>query len=157
MVDDGVKASTFVRADTGATVAYGTPALKNTGDSPLTLEAVHLVGDVPASAAEVVEIRTRDYALGNHLGGSPTWPLPRYERESEVLDHYELAPGEVVKMIVVVRVKKTGVWHWTNTEFIYASDGDRYLAEADFGYDICPTDRALANSLEDLEDGACRR
>lgn len=157
MLDDGVVASTFVRADAGATIAYGTPALKNTGDAPITVQEVRLVGDVPPSAAKVVEVRTRDYALGDHLGATPTWPLPRYERESEVLDHYELKPGQLVKMIVVVRVNRTGVWYWPKTQFIYESDGDTYLAEAAFGYDICPTDRDLSNSLDHREDGACLR
>jgi len=154
MVDDGVTASTMIRAKSGAVIAYGTPALRNTDDAPLTLKDVRLIGEVPESAAEVVEIRARDYALGDHLGASPTWPWPRYERESVPLDDYTLKPGELVKMIAVVRVHETGHWIWPKTQFIYESDGNTYLAEADFGYEICPPqlDRTSSQSGHQSED-----
>ena len=141
---DGTVVGYGVEADAGARVAFGTPTLKNFTDSPATVKDVRLRGDVPSSAAEVVEVRVREHGRGgSNLHATPRWPMPRYERSSDVLDDYVLEPGDVVTFLTVVDVRTEGFHIWPEMEFVYEQDGRTYTHIMDAVAYVCPSDRRL--------------
>jgi hypothetical protein len=128
-----------ILADAGDVVVFGATYVQNTGDAPATLLAAELDGDVPDDSAEVVEVRALDPAEqdGELIGAGP-WPFEDYAKVSEPLDGYRLPAGAEAELLLVVKVHRTGTWHWPRTRVTYRSDGESFEDSTTFGFRVCP-------------------
>jgi hypothetical protein len=114
-------------------VVFGV-VLVNAGDTPATLVEAELLGRVPASAAEVTDVRVHE---GGPVEAGP-WPNGR-THDAAPLTGYELAPGAEVAVLLVVRVHETGTWTWRAVAVDYVSaDGERHQITSQRALRITP-------------------
>lgn len=129
-----------IKADAGQRVVFGATAVKNTGPWVAVLEGASLEGDVLEAQSSVVEVRVLDPEDNeNELVGAAQWPFEDYEELSESLPGYRLESGGEAELLFVVRVERSGDWHWPVTTLSYSIGEDQFEVSSKFGFQVCPT------------------
>lgn len=130
---DSARGRARTSAGPGDHIVFGTTVLVNEGDTPATLIEAELVGEVPASAVEVVDARVHEGAVA-----AGPWPND-HSHDAVPLDGYELAPGAEVAVLLVLEVHEAGRWTWPKVAVDYTSaDGERHQITCRHGLRIGP-------------------
>lgn len=128
-----------MRLRVGQEAAFGASVLVNRGDETVTLVSARAEGaEIPPSAAEVTRTLVYDYLkYENGMLGAGLWPEEEYGSLAVPLEGYELAPGEEVSIMLVVKLNRRGRWTWPTTTVVFATpDGKRHRTSVDHGVQV---------------------
>lgn len=128
----------------GDHVIFGATTITNTGSSPATLQAAHLVGDIDPADAAVTEVRVVDLGLAPGSGdllGASKWPDAaqlKWWQQAVPIAGANLPSGNAAEVVFLIKVHDTGDWRWKQSAMDYEIDGHEYATVTNFGFQVCP-------------------
>lgn len=128
-----------ILAKAGDTVVFGLAVVENQGVEPVRLTSASLHGEVPESAVDISEVRLIDMErFPGDLVAAAMWPYEDFEKRSQELTGFKLAPDAEAELLIVMTIQDTGKWVWPQTYLDYqTSDGTKHQARSTLGFMIC--------------------